>query len=47
VNGKRVDLPGYPLKLKDTITLKEKIKNNIFIQKSLEQTILLLPVETG
>ena len=38
VNGKSVDLPGYPVKVKDTITLKEKIKNNIFIQKSLEKT---------
>ncbi|MCB4792652.1 MAG: 30S ribosomal protein S4 [Elusimicrobia bacterium] len=38
VNGKTVDLPGYPMKIKDTITIKDKIKNNIFILKSLEKT---------
>jgi small subunit ribosomal protein S4 len=38
VNGKKVDLPGYPLKVKDSVTLKEKIKANVFIQKSLERT---------
>ncbi|MBN1622276.1 MAG: 30S ribosomal protein S4 [Endomicrobiales bacterium] len=38
VNDKRVDLPGYILKIEDKITIKEKTKSNTFVQKSIEQT---------
>src|SRR3989339_304119 len=39
VNGKKVDLPGYQLKNGDKITLKEKIKENVMIKKSLERSV--------
>jgi len=38
VNGKKINLPGYQLKVGDKITLKEKAKENVQIKKSLERT---------
>jgi len=38
VNGKKINLPGYQLKIGDKVTLKEKAKENIFVKKSLERT---------
>lgn len=36
VNGKKVDIPSYTVKVGDTITLKERIKENPFVKESLE-----------
>ena len=38
VNGKRVSLPGYPLKQNDTIALSEKMKISESLKRSMEQT---------
>lgn len=37
VNGRRVNLPGYQLKQGDTVTLKEKLKTNPGVKRSLER----------
>lgn len=36
VNSRRINLPGYQLKPNDKISLKDKMKENIFVKKSLE-----------
>lgn len=38
VNGRKVNLPGYQLKVGDKITLKEKAKENVHVKKNLEKT---------
>ena len=38
VNGKRINLPGYQLKVGDKISLKEKLKENVFIKKAMERS---------
>lgn len=37
VNSKRVNLPGYQLKQGDTVVLKEKMKENVGVKRSLER----------
>lgn len=37
VNGKRVNLPGYPLKQGDKVTLKEKHKENAQIKRTMDR----------
>ena len=36
VNNRRINLPGYQLKVGDRISLNEKLKENVFIKKALE-----------
>ncbi|MHB9155870.1 MAG: 30S ribosomal protein S4 [Endomicrobiales bacterium] len=38
VNGRKVNLPGYGLKAGDKVALKEKMKENVLVKKSLEKT---------
>lgn len=38
VNGRRVNLPGYQMKVGDKITLKDKMKENVQVKKNLEKT---------
>lgn len=43
VNGKKIDIPSYILKIGDVITLKEKTYENILFQKTSETPTLPLP----
>jgi small subunit ribosomal protein S4 len=36
VNSKKVDLPGYQVKPEDKISVSDKLKANVHVQKSLE-----------
>lgn len=36
VNNKNINLPGYQLKPSDKITIKDKMKENVLVKKSLE-----------
>jgi small subunit ribosomal protein S4 len=37
VNGKKVNLPGYQVKAGDAITVKEKMKQNVFVKRAVER----------
>ena len=37
VNGKKINLPGYQLKIGDKIALNEKLRENVFIKKAVER----------
>ena len=39
VNGKKVDLPGYQLKAGDKIAIKDKLKENVYIKKAVENPV--------
>ena len=43
VNGKRVDIPSYRLKVGDEITLKDKSKELAIVKESLEKVALQRP----
>lgn len=38
VNGKRVDIPSYRVKVGDVITLRDKSKNSVKFKNNIEQT---------
>lgn len=38
VNGKKVDIPSYIVSVGDKITVKEKLKENFFVQENIEKT---------
>lgn len=37
VNGKKIDIPSYLVSVGDVITIKEKMKENIFVKESFEK----------
>ena len=43
VNGKKVDIPSYLIKVGDTISVKERPKSLRFVQSSLEENRIIVP----
>jgi small subunit ribosomal protein S4 len=43
VNGKKIDVPRYRLKIGDVITFSEKYKANVVIKKLVEKTVSSIP----